>query len=78
MAQDGGDSRHETMKTGLPPRFVHDLKNHLGTIVGFTELVMASLPNDDPRVADLVEVRRAANDALELCRKAGPGQAPPE
>lgn len=47
-------------------RIVHDLGNYLSVVAGFTELTLQTLPADDPRHADLIEVRDAANAAIEL------------
>ena len=48
------------------PDLIHRLKNHLCIVVGFCELMLADCPDDDPRRADLVEVQKAARDAMEL------------
>jgi hypothetical protein len=43
---------------------IHQLKNHLAIIVGFTDLLIADAPESDRRAADLREVRRAAQQAM--------------
>ena len=46
--------------------FVHDMKNQLGIVIGFTTLLLDEMPSDDPRRADLDEVRKAGETALAL------------
>jgi len=45
---------------------IHRLKNHLAIIVGFCDLLIAECAADDPRHADLLEVHKAAHDAMAL------------
>ncbi|MCU1383568.1 MAG: hypothetical protein JWL71_2265 [Acidobacteria bacterium] len=45
---------------------VHQLKNHLAVVVGFCDLLIAEAPDDDPRTADLLEVHKAARQAMAL------------
>jgi len=45
---------------------IHRLKNDMAIIVGFCDLLLAECASDDPRRADLLEVHRAAQDALAL------------
>jgi hypothetical protein len=45
---------------------IHRLKNHLAIIVGFADLVVAEAAEDDPRRADLLEIQKAARDALAM------------
>ena len=47
---------------------LHALSNHLAVILGFIELVLAETQPDDPRRADLVEIREAA---VEMARILG-------
>jgi hypothetical protein len=53
-----------------PPRYepelLHQLKNHLGVIVGFAELLLAEFPDDDPRRSDMLQIREAAAAATAL------------
>jgi hypothetical protein len=44
--------------------FVHDMKNYLGIVVGYANLMLDEMPADDPLRADLDEIRKAANAAL--------------
>jgi hypothetical protein len=45
---------------------IHRLKNHIAIIVGFCDLLLAEVPDDDPRRADLLEVHKAGRDAMAL------------
>ncbi|MDE3154734.1 MAG: PAS domain-containing protein [Acidobacteriota bacterium] len=51
---------------GSPSRIAHDLNNHLSTILGFTELLLADLPAQDPFREDLEEIHRAGKNALAI------------
>ncbi|HEY6214211.1 MAG TPA: hypothetical protein VIW45_18080 [Vicinamibacterales bacterium] len=50
---------------------IHRLKNHVAIIVGFTELLIAETPDEDPRKADLIEVHKAAQAAMALMPELG-------
>lgn len=50
----------------LDGRAVHALSNHLAVILGFIELVLADTSPDDPRRADLIEIRNAAVEAAKI------------
>ena len=45
---------------------IHRLKNHLCIVVGFCELVLEDCALDDPRRRDLLEVHKAAQDAVAM------------
>lgn len=47
----------------------HHLNNSLGIILGYTEVVMSSFPNNHPHVADLMEARSAAWKCAELAEQ---------
>ena len=47
----------------------HDLRNQLGIVLGFTQLLLCECPADDPRRADLEQTLRAARAALALVDK---------
>jgi hypothetical protein len=48
------------------PEVLHQLKNHLVVVVGFSELLLAELAPDDPRRDDLLQIREAAAGAMAL------------
>ena len=57
--------------------FVHDMKNVLGVVVGYANLLLAEIPEGDPKRADVEEIRRAGETALELLEQwsaAAPGE----
>jgi hypothetical protein len=45
---------------------IHRLKNHLCIIVGFCDLLLADCPAGEQRHGDLLEVQKAARDAMEM------------
>ena len=47
-------------------RFVHDMKNMLGIVIGYANLVLDDMPDDDPRRPDVDEIRKAGESALSL------------
>jgi signal transduction histidine kinase len=47
-------------------RWQHDLKNQLGVVLGFAELLMDGAPPDHPMRADLEEILTAARSAMAL------------
>ena len=44
--------------------FVHDMKNYLGIVIGYANLLLEEMPAGDPRRADVDEIRKAGNAAL--------------
>jgi hypothetical protein len=46
--------------------FEHALKNYLGIILGFSELMLQDSNPDDPRRPDLEEIHKAALAAVKL------------
>ena len=48
------------------PAELHQLKNHLAIIIGFCDLVLADMREDDPKRADIQEMRKAGQAALAL------------
>jgi signal transduction histidine kinase len=46
--------------------FVHDMKNLLGIILGYSTMLLDDTPEGDPRRADLDEIRKAGEAALAL------------
>ena len=51
------------------PLFVHDMKNHLGIIIGYSSLLLEELPPEDPHRTDLDEIRKAGEAALALIER---------
>ena len=49
--------------------FAHDMKNYLGIIIGYANLLLDEMDDDDPRAADLEEIRKAGEAALALVDK---------
>ena len=47
----------------------HDFNNVLTAILGFSELMLGKLPEDDPQRADLVEIKKAGQRAAALTRQ---------
>jgi hypothetical protein len=47
-------------------KFKHDVKNQLGVILGFSELLLADMADDDPRRPDLTEIRDATLTTIKL------------
>jgi signal transduction histidine kinase len=47
-------------------KFVHDMKNLLGIIIGYSNLLLDEMPPDDPKRCDLAEIRTAGESALVL------------
>ena len=57
--------------------FVHDMKNLLGIVIGYVNLLIDESPAGDPRRADLEEIRKAGEGALALVDswgKSAPGE----
>jgi two-component system cell cycle sensor histidine kinase/response regulator CckA len=49
-----------------PNRWKHDLKNQLGVILGFSELLLQELDPADARRADIAEIHTAAQRSMEI------------
>jgi signal transduction histidine kinase len=50
----------------------HDLKNQLGIVLGFAEMLLAELDPADPARADIQEIQAAAQRALAMVRALSP------
>lgn len=61
------DGRRTDEDNGLTS-WRHDMKNQLGIILGFADLLMQELDGADPHRTDLAEIREAAARAMELLR----------
>jgi signal transduction histidine kinase len=47
-------------------KFVHDMKNMLGIIIGYSNLLLDEMPADDPKRPDVDEIRKAGETAVAL------------
>jgi signal transduction histidine kinase len=47
-------------------RWKHDLKNQLGVILGFSELLLQELDPADARRGDIAEIHTAAQRSMEI------------
>lgn len=47
-------------------RWRHDLKNQIGIVLGFSELILQDTQKDHPLRADIEEVLKAARQAMIL------------
>ena len=56
-------------------KFVHDMKNMLGIVIGYSNLVLDDMPGNDPRRLDVDEIRKAGEAAVALLEA---WDAPPE
>ena len=52
-------------------RWRHDLKNQIGVILGFADLLLQEMAPDDARRADIEEISTAAGRAMELIKRGG-------
>jgi hypothetical protein len=57
-----------TGEQGMPPdrRRLHGIRNQLSVIIGYCDLLVTDIPADDPKHADIVEMRKAAYAAMQL------------
>lgn len=55
-----------TAPEGTLGRWRHDMKNQLGIVLGFSDLLMQEMDPADARRADLQEIHTAATHAMEL------------
>lgn len=49
----------------IEPVRLHRLKNKLAIILGFCELLLSDMAEDDPRRADVLQIQQAGKHALE-------------
>ena len=57
-------------------KFVHDMKNMLGIVIGYSHLLLDELPPEDPRRGDIDEIRKAGEGAVALLEawRTAPGE----
>ena len=60
------DSGNPHTDTATRDRLLHDFNNHLSVIVGFCDLLLNDLPADDPKRADILEMRKAGEAVRAL------------
>jgi hypothetical protein len=48
----------------IDPSRVHRLKNKMAIILGFCELLLSEMAEDDPRRGDIMQIYEAAKSAL--------------
>jgi hypothetical protein len=53
-------------RTDANDQLVHELKNHFAVVVGFCDLLLTELPEDDPKRADLQQMQQAEHAAVAL------------
>ena len=53
-------------RKGSRSRWRHDMKNQLGVILGFCDLLLVEMDPADPRRGDVQEIHTAATRAMEL------------
>ena len=47
-------------------KFVHDMKNLIGIIIGYSNLILDEMPQNDPKRSDVTEIRNAGESAIVL------------
>ena len=55
-------------------KFVHDMKNLMGIVLGYSNLLLDEMAPDDPKRADLDEIRQAGESAVALLNEWDAGQ----
>ena len=54
------------------PSFAHDMKNMLGIIIGYSNLLLDEMSPEDPKRIDVTEILKAGEKALELLEAEDP------
>lgn len=62
----------------VPDRWRHDMKNQLGIVLGFSDLLLQELTASDQRRADLEEIHAAAARCIDLVAQLRPAGGPDE
>jgi signal transduction histidine kinase len=47
-------------------KFAHDMKNLMGIVIGYSNLLLDEMPPEDSRRADLEEIRKAGEQGIVL------------
>jgi hypothetical protein len=47
-------------------KFEHDMKNMLGIVIGYSTVLLDEIAFDDPKRADIDEIRKAGETAMAL------------
>ena len=55
-------------------KFVHDMKNLMGIVIGYSNLLLDDMGPDDPKRPDLDEIRQAGESAVALLNEWDAGQ----
>ncbi len=58
--------RTTTVDSELESELLHQFKNQLGIAVGFADLLIEEAAADDPRRADLEQIQRAVQRAIDM------------
>ena len=58
-----------------PDHWRHELKNQLGIVLGFTELLLEEMEAGDRRRADIEEIHLAAGRAMQLVNEGSSADA---
>jgi hypothetical protein len=53
-------------RPGREPELLHQFANHLSVVVGFCDMLLAEMAENDERHADIREISNAANAAMAL------------
>jgi hypothetical protein len=54
----------------------HDLKNQLGIVLGYSELILQDLDHANPMRADIEEILKAGQQAMALVGQIEPADSP--
>jgi hypothetical protein len=60
------NSREDPKDTETRDQVVHEFKNQLAVVLGFCDLLLAELADDDPRRTDIQQMHEAGHAALAL------------
>jgi two-component system, cell cycle sensor histidine kinase and response regulator CckA len=47
-------------------KFAHDMKNLMGIVIGYSNLLLEEMPPEDARRTDLEEIRKAGERGIAL------------